>query len=187
MAVNSFSNVATQYPKRAASSPHVSKRTATSMSHFQTLETPAFRPTCELCREAGGVLVFQSPEWRVIRAEDAAFPAFYRVVWRAHVAEWSDLSLAGQAALMGAVGAVERVLREALAPTKINLASLGNVVPHLHWHVIARFDWDSHFPAPVWGVPAREVAPAPVTRLRTDLAELDARVARAVAALAPGA
>ncbi len=60
-------------------------------------------------------------------------------------------------------------------------------MPHLHWHVIARFDWDSHFPAPVWAGAAREVAPAPVTRLRTGLAELDARVARAVAALAPAA
>jgi len=103
------------------------------------------------------------------------------------VAEWSDLSLADQAAMMGAVGTVERVLRDALAPTKINLASLGNVVPHLHWHVIARYDWDSHFPAPVWGAPAREVAPAAVTRLRVGLGALDARVARAVAALAPGA
>ena len=157
------------------------------MPVFQPLEPPSFRPACELCREAGGVLVFQSAQWRVIRAEDAAFPAFYRVVWRAHVAEWSDLSLADQAALLGAVGAVERVLRDALSPTKINLASLGNVVPHLHWHVIARFDWDSHFPAPVWAAPVREVAPAPVTRLRTGLPELDARVARAVAALAPGA
>jgi diadenosine tetraphosphate (Ap4A) HIT family hydrolase len=83
------------------------------------------------------------------------------------------------------VGAVERVLREALAPTKINLASLGNVVPHLHWHVIARFEWDSRFPAPVWAAPVREVAPAPVTRLRTGLPELDALVERAVAALAP--
>ena len=157
------------------------------MPVFQPLESPLSRPACELCREAGGVLVFQSRQWRVIRAEDAAFPAFYRVVWRAHVAEWSDLSLADQAALMGAVGAVERVLRDALAPAKINLASLGNVVPHLHWHVIARFDWDSRFPAPVWAAPVREVAPAPVTRLRTSLPELDARVARAVAALAPGA
>jgi diadenosine tetraphosphate (Ap4A) HIT family hydrolase len=157
------------------------------MSVFQLLESPSFLPACELCREAGGVLVFQSARWRVIRAEDAAFPAFYRVVWRAHVAEWSDLSLADQAAMMGAVGTVERVLRDALAPTKINLASLGNVVPHLHWHVIARFDWDSHFPAPVWGAPAREVAPAAVTRLRVGLGALDARVARAVAALAPGA
>jgi diadenosine tetraphosphate (Ap4A) HIT family hydrolase len=130
-------------------------------------------------------MVLQSAQWRVIRAEDAAFPAFYRVVWRAHVAEWSDLEPAGQAALIAAVGAVERVLRDALAPTKINLASLGNVVPHLHWHVIARFDWDSHFPAPVWASPAREVVPAPVTRLRTSLPELDARVAHALAALAP--
>ena len=157
------------------------------MPAFHALESPSSRPACELCREAGGVLVFQSAQWRVIRAEDAAFPAFYRVVWRAHVAEWSDLSLADEAALMGAVGAVERVLRDMLAPTKINLASLGNVVPHLHWHVIARFDWDSHFPAPVWAAAVREVTPAPVTRLRASLAELDARVARAVAALAPAA
>ena len=157
------------------------------MPVFHPLESPSFRPACELCREAGGVLVAQSPTWRVIRAEDAAFPAFYRVVWRAHVAEWSDLTLADQAALMGVVGSVERVLRDALAPTKINLASLGNVVPHLHWHVIARFDWDSHFPAPVWAAPVREVTPAPVTRLRASLAELDARVARAAAALAPAA
>ena len=157
------------------------------MTTFLPPLSAASRPGCELCREAGGTLVFQSAQWRVIRADEAAFPAFYRVVWRAHVAEWSDLSLAEQAAMMGAVGAVERVLREALAPTKINLASLGNVVAHLHWHVIARFDWDSHFPAPVWAAPAREVPPAPVTRLRTGLPELDARVARAVAALAPAA
>ena len=157
------------------------------MTVFQPLPSPSFRPSCELCREAGGLLVFQAAQWRVIRAEDAAFPAFYRVVWRAHVAEWSELALAEQAALMGAVGAVERVLRDALAPTKINLASLGNVVPHLHWHVIARFEWDSRFPAPVWAAPAREVAPAPVTRLRTSLPELDALVERAVAALAPAA
>jgi diadenosine tetraphosphate (Ap4A) HIT family hydrolase len=157
------------------------------MTDFHPLASPSLRPGCELCREAGGVLVFQSAQWRVIRAEDPAFPAFYRVVWRAHVAEWSDLSLADQAAMMHVVGAVERVLREALAPTKINLASLGNVVPHLHWHVIARFEWDSRFPAPVWAAPVREVAPAPVTRLRTGLPELDARVARAVAALAPAA
>ena len=52
---------------------------------------------------------------------------------------------------MAAVTAVEQALREHLQPTKINLAALGNLVPHLHWHVIARFDWDSHFPGAVWG------------------------------------
>jgi len=157
------------------------------MPDFLPPSAPAGRPGCELCREAGGTLVFQSARWRVIRADDAAFPAFYRVVWREHVAEWSDLALADQAALMGAVTAVERVLRDGLAPTKINLASLGNVVPHLHWHVIARFDWDSRFPAPVWAAAARAVEPPPAARLRVPLEELDARVARAVAALAPAA
>jgi len=157
------------------------------MTVFQPPLPAIARPGCELCRDAGGALVFQSAHWRVIRVDDAAHPAFYRVVWRAHVAEWTDLSLADQAAMMGVVGAVERVLRETLAPTKINLASLGNVVPHLHWHVIARFDWDSHFPAPVWAE-AKRTLPAPAaSRLAVGLDELDARVARAVAALAPGA
>ena len=60
---------------------------------------------------------------------------------------------------MDAVALVERVLREQLAPTKINLAALGNMVAHLHWHVIARYDWDSHFPASVWAPAVRERDP----------------------------
>jgi diadenosine tetraphosphate (Ap4A) HIT family hydrolase len=64
-----------------------------------------------------------------------------------------------------------------LAPTKINLATLGNVVPHLHWHVIARFDWDSHFPNPIWGAAVRVVSPPAVDRLPVALEQLDAAVA----------
>jgi diadenosine tetraphosphate (Ap4A) HIT family hydrolase len=45
------------------------------------------------------------------------------------------------------------------------LAALGNVVPHLHWHVIARFDWDSHFPAPIWGTAQRSVEPGQLSVL----------------------
>lgn len=158
------------------------------MSTFQPLASDvSFQPACELCREAGGAMVFQSRHWRVIRAEDEAFPAFYRVVWRAHVREWTDLSLAHQAEAMGIVDAVERVLRAALTPAKINLASLGNMTPHLHWHVIARFEWDSRWPGPIWAAAAREVSPPPRERLPIGLEQLDAQVARAVAALAPGA
>ena len=142
---------------------------------------------CPLCEADGGHLVFRGDKFRLVRADEEGFPAFYRVVWNDHVAEFSDLTPADRALCMEAVARVERVLRERLAPAKINLAALGNMVPHLHWHVIARFDWDSRFPAPVWAPPAREVAPAPAARLRTPLPELDARVARAVAALAPAA
>jgi diadenosine tetraphosphate (Ap4A) HIT family hydrolase len=56
---------------------------------------------------------------------------------------------------------VEQVLREVMQPDKINLASLGNMTPHLHWHVIPRFKSDKHFPQPIWGTPQRAAAPTP--------------------------
>lgn len=141
-------------------------------------------PDCPLCRDTGGVLVATRSHFRVIRAEEADFPAFYRVVWTAHVAEFSDLSASDRARCMAAVVAVEQVLRQELAPTKINLAALGNVVPHLHWHVIARFDWDSHFPNPVWGERRRAVEGLAAARLRLPLDQLDAKVRSAIDALA---
>ncbi|MCZ2103443.1 MAG: HIT family protein [Comamonadaceae bacterium] len=110
---------------------------------------------CALCRGDGGALVWRGERLRVIHAHEPHFPAFYRVVWNAHAAEFTDLAPHERAHCMQAVALVEQVLREQLTPAKINLAALGNVVPHLHWHVIARFDWDSHFPAPVWDAPRR--------------------------------
>jgi diadenosine tetraphosphate (Ap4A) HIT family hydrolase len=111
---------------------------------------------CVLCEGAGGRPVFEAPEFRVIHAEESGFPGFYRVIWRAHVAEFSDLSAADRTLCMEAVAIVEKCLRDHLAPTKINLAALGNMVAHLHWHVIARYEGDSHFPAPVWAAAQRD-------------------------------
>ena len=120
---------------------------------------------CLLCETPGGLLVFKNEQFRVIQAVEAGFPAFYRVVWNTHVAEFSDLSVEERHVCLNAVVAVEEVLREQLNPTKINLAALGNVVPHLHWHVIARFDWDSHFPGSVWATPQRVVDAQKLTQL----------------------
>jgi diadenosine tetraphosphate (Ap4A) HIT family hydrolase len=134
--------------------------------------------TCPLCDTDGGLVVARTPRFRVVRVlDEPAHPAFYRLVWNEHVAEFSDLSVTDRHACMDAVTEIERVLRALLEPTKVNLASLGNVVPHLHWHVIARFDGDSHFPAPIWAAPRREAAPV----LARPLAEVDAAIARAVA------
>lgn len=113
---------------------------------------------CILCATEGGIPILRRPAWRLVRVEDTpGFPAFYRVIWNAHVAEWSDLDAEARSDCLEVVTTVERVLRQKLAPTKINLASLGNVVPHLHWHVVARFEWDSHFPAPLWAAAVRPV------------------------------
>ncbi len=114
--------------------------------------------SCELCSAPGGEVLWSDECCRVVRVtghEGTAFPGFCRVIWQPHVVEMSDLTEAEAGHLMRIVAAVERTLRELLTPDKINLASLGNLVPHLHWHVIPRWHDDSHFPSPIWAGPSR--------------------------------
>jgi diadenosine tetraphosphate (Ap4A) HIT family hydrolase len=141
---------------------------------------------CALCEGTGGVLVARTSRLRVIRAqEDAArFPAFYRVVWDEHVPEFSQLASADRQHCMDAVVLVEEALRRHLQPHKVNLAALGNAVPHLHWHVIARYSWDSHFPAPVWAAAQRDVPTQRVQALADALPALERSVVDALARLA---
>lgn len=54
---------------------------------------------------------------------------------------------------------LDRIEREMIAyfdPTKINIASFGNYMPHVHWHIMARFENDSYFPEPMWGTKQRD-------------------------------
>jgi diadenosine tetraphosphate (Ap4A) HIT family hydrolase len=132
---------------------------------------------CPLCHDNAGLLLHRRPLYRVVRVTDTPqHPAFYRVIVNAHVAEFSALKSADRLAVMDAVVAVEQTLLHGLAPTKINLASLGNVVPHLHWHVIARFTDDAQFPAPIWAPAVRERDTAPLTQA---LPAVDAALMRA--------
>lgn len=138
---------------------------------------------CSLCDEDGGLLLMRRPRWRLVRATDtAAHPAFYRLIWNAHVAEFSQLSPEERAELMEAVCAVERLMLDHLKPAKLNLASLGNVVPHLHWHLIARYEDDAQFPAPIWAPPQRETPAAVLEARRAALPTLDAALQRALSA-----
>jgi len=138
--------------------------------------------TCPLCTADGGLAIVRTPQFRIVRVvegeEARRFPAFYRLIWTTHVAEFSDLSASDRHLCMDAVTEVERTLRALLAPTKVNLATLGNVVPHLHWHVIARFDWDSHFPSPVWASALRELPVDAASRLRLPLTRVDEALAQ---------
>ena len=113
---------------------------------------------CVYCAGDGGLVVYADALCRVVVA-DEAYAGFCRVILQRHLTEMTDLSPAERAALMRAVFAVEAALREILRPHKMNLASLGNAVPHVHWHVIPRFADDARFPQPVWGEPLREAAP----------------------------
>jgi len=145
----------------------------------------AVAPGCELCALDGSTawrVVLSTEHLSVVRVLDApAFPAFYRVVWRDHVAEFTDLDANDRSHCLDAVAAVETALRTLLTPRKINLASLGNMVPHLHWHVIARFDWDSHFPQPIWAAAQRPLDDSRLVPLRAAMAAVDADIQRRLA------
>ena len=114
---------------------------------------------CELCDSPGGDLLWRDGFCRVVLVDDPDYPGFCRVVLERHVKEMTDLEPAERARLMNAVFATEAALRELLVPDKVNLASLGNVTSHLHWHVIPRHRRDRHFPRPIWAEPLRAEAP----------------------------
>lgn len=110
---------------------------------------------CELCDSDGGAPIWRDERCRVVHVPEPGYAGYCRVIWNAHVKEMTDLTEAERAHYMRVVFTLESALREQLRPDKINLASLGNATPHLHWHVIARFRDDPHFPNAVWGAPCR--------------------------------
>src|ERR1041385_512140 len=89
---------------------------------------------------------------RVLVMNDANYPWLILVPRKAEITEVIDLHDAEQAQLMHEVAQAARALREATACDKLNIAALGNAVPQLHVHVIARFRHDPAWPKPVWGV-----------------------------------
>jgi diadenosine tetraphosphate (Ap4A) HIT family hydrolase len=111
--------------------------------------------SCELCKQDGGEVIFRNDFLRVVLVDDADYAGFCRVICNAHIKEMTDLAITQRSQLMMTVCKVEQVLREVLRPDKINLASLGNMTPHLHWHVIPRYQNDKHFPLPIWGLAQR--------------------------------
>jgi diadenosine tetraphosphate (Ap4A) HIT family hydrolase len=114
-------------------------------------------------------VLFRSDLLRIIEVVDPQFddyPGHLRVILNRHVSEMTDLPRNDAQALLHAVLASERAIREVLAPDKVNLASLGNQVPHLHWHVVPRFIDDSHFPDPVWASRKRDTSGPTLTERR---------------------
>jgi diadenosine tetraphosphate (Ap4A) HIT family hydrolase len=130
---------------------------------------------CELC-ELAVPPVYRDDKLSVILVDDPNYPGFCRVIWNDHVREMSDLSPADRMLLNDAVWHVETAVREVMGPDKINVASLGNVVPHLHWHVIPRYVDDVHFPNPVWAASVRQPDEKSLAARRARLARLTAAI-----------
>lgn len=122
---------------------------------------------CVLCHPQKENVVWKNKELRVIQVDDPLFPGYFRVIWNKHIAEMSDLNDDERQFLEKVLLTVEKVVREQMQPDKINWAQFGNMVPHLHWHIIARYRDDSHFPESIWGLKQREVAEEKVQQLKT--------------------
>jgi len=115
------------------------------------------------------------PLCRVLLMNDRAYPWLILVPEREGLKDLHDLASADQSAVMGEIGRASRALRRLYNPDKINVAALGNVVPQLHVHVIARFTTDPAWPRPVWGV--RPPEPYDAAGAREMLAKLAAAFA----------
>lgn len=122
---------------------------------------------CVLCHPQKENVVWKNKELRVIQVDDPLFPGYFRVIWNKHIAEMSDLTDDERQLLEKVLLTVEKVVREQMQPDKINWAQFGNMVPHLHWHIIARYRDDSHFPESIWGLKQREVTEEKVQQLKT--------------------
>jgi len=138
---------------------------------------------CALCNPDPSVVLWGDDFCRVIWVDEPAYPGFCRVILNAHVREMTDLPLGDRQRLMAVVFAVETAVREVCQPDKINLASLGNLVPHVHWHVIPRWQDDRCFPDAIWAPARREGSPPPLENLRQ---RLTACLTTMLAQTAPG-
>jgi len=123
---------------------------------------------CLFCDTPGGAVLWQNELCRVVRVDEPDYPGFCRVILKRHAREMSDLTPDERQGLMAVVFAVEEAVRATMQADKMNLASLGNMTPHVHWHVIPRFRDDRHFPTPVWAQPQREPAVPQERRERGD-------------------
>jgi len=138
---------------------------------------------CDLCTLLAGfdegvdaALIWRDAGLSVVAVDEAEYPGFCRVVWNGHVKEMTDLAPAERARVMDVVWQVELAQREVMQPEKVNLASFGNMTPHVHWHVIPRYPDDAHFPHPTWAVAQRAAAPDALAARRALLPQLHAAI-----------
>lgn len=124
---------------------------------------------CELCTKKHPNELWRDSLVYIIDASETDVPGFVRVVLNEHIAEMSELTAEQRTHIYDVINIVELAMREIMRPTKVNLAQFGNMVPHLHWHVIARFVDDAFFPGSVWSPRLRET-PSEVLRQRQESA-----------------
>ena len=142
---------------------------------------------CTLCKEdlkpEAGQLIWRGDDCRVILVNDSDLPGFCRVIWNRHVPEMTNLTYGEREHLMTLVFAVEEAIRHVMHPDKVNLAALGNMVPHIHWHVIPRYKDDAFYPGSAWSKRVQETPAAVLAARKQKAIELPMAIKAAISSL----
>ena len=125
---------------------------------------------CEFCQAEGGRLLWRGAFWRLVAVDDPNYPGYVRLIANRHVTELSWLAKPERDQLFKLVTAIEQHLRQHIRPHKFNQASLGNITPHFHWHIIARWQDDPCFPGSIWSA-QQNTSPSPDMKERAAAAE----------------
>jgi diadenosine tetraphosphate (Ap4A) HIT family hydrolase len=112
------------------------------------MEATPMKPDPRL--EADSTFVTDLDLCQVRLSHNAAFPWILLIPKRDNVKEIIDLPNSDQQFLIQEIALASKVMQQLFSPFKLNVASLGNVVPQLHVHIIARYQTDKAWPGPVW-------------------------------------
>jgi len=97
-------------------------------------------------------------EDKLIKVEVEAFEIpWIKIFTQEHIKEFSQCSSELRLYIFEIINIIEKAMLKDLNPDKINIASFGNYVPHVHFHVQARYKSDSYFPEPTWGTKQRDM------------------------------
>jgi diadenosine tetraphosphate (Ap4A) HIT family hydrolase len=118
-------------------------------------------PMCHRWEREADLRIVELEHSFVTLNRDQFFPGYALLFTKQHVTELFHLDAAVRGTLMEEVARVAETLQRLFQPTKINYELLGNMVPHMHWHIIPRFNTDSLWPRPVWAEPHVELVLTP--------------------------
>jgi diadenosine tetraphosphate (Ap4A) HIT family hydrolase len=120
--------------------------------------------SCLMCTkwdEDADLRIAELKHCRILLNRDQFFPGYTFVVAGEHVTELFQLDRATRAAIIEEVNATAAALYRLFKPDKMNYELLGNMVPHMHWHLVPRFRTDRLWPRPIWAEPHAEVFLSP--------------------------
>ena len=118
-------------------------------------------PMCQRWNNDADLRIIETTHSYVVLNRDQYFPGYTLLFTKEHVTELFHLDRTVRSELMEEVSRVAQALYSTFSPTKINYELLGNMVPHIHWHIVPRFASEALWPRPIWAEPHDELSLSP--------------------------